>query len=188
MSMVGSFGSGTFDLMRTVVSSFAVASRSTVVALWLIHSSSRLVLTFQATSSAVSGLPSDHLSPSRSLYVHVSPSLEPFHDSARPGLVWKSLAALSVSVAYWMFHASYAATVTPISGFMLSMPCGSPTVKTTFFPPLPPLLSSWLWADTAIRTARRSAQGTMTRASRFMTADSLTRSHEIPVKKPLQPP
>ena len=53
--------------MTTVVSSFAVASRFTVVALWLIHSSSRLVLTFQAMSSAVSGLPSDHFRPGRSL-------------------------------------------------------------------------------------------------------------------------
>src|SRR5512132_2773920 len=87
-----------------------------------------------------------------------------------------------------MFHASYAATVTPISGFMLSMPCGSPTVKTTFFPPSPPLLSSWPWADTARTTARRSAQGIMTRASRFMARNSHTRSHEIPVQKPLQPP
>src|SRR3954452_16263005 len=144
--------------MTSVVSSFAVASRFAVVALWLIHSSSRLVLTVQATSSAVSGLPSDHLRPGRSLYVHVRPSFEPFHDSARPGIVWKSLAALSVSVAYWMFHASYAATVTPISGFMLSIPCGSPTSKMLALPPPPPP-ESWLWAETAIRTARRSAQG-----------------------------
>src|SRR4051812_10529024 len=71
---------------------------------------------------------------------------------------------------------------------MLSMPWGSPTLKTTFLPLSPPLVSSWLSADTAIRTARRSAQGTMTRASRFMTADSLTASHEIPVKEPLEPP
>src|SRR3954453_2650126 len=70
---------------------------------------------------------------------------------------------------------------------MLSMPWGSPTEKTDFLS-LPPLLSSWLWADTAIRTARRSAQGTMTRASRFMAADSLTASHQIPVEEPLQPP
>src|SRR6185295_2492150 len=69
---------------------------------------------------------------------------------------------------------------------MLSMPCGSPTSKMTGFFPLPP--ESWLWADTAIETARRSAQGTMTRASRFMGRDSLMRSHEIPVKEPLQAP
>ena len=35
----------------------------------------------------------------------------------------KSFAALSVSVAYWMFHASYAATVTPTVTFMLSTSC-----------------------------------------------------------------
>ena len=46
-------------------------------------------------------------------------------------MVWKSLAALSVSVAYWMFHASNAGTTTPISGLMLSMPWGSPTSKVT---------------------------------------------------------
>ena len=65
--MVGSFGSGTFDLITTVVGSGAVASRFTVVAEWLSHSSSRDVLIVQATSSAVSGLPSDHFRPSRSL-------------------------------------------------------------------------------------------------------------------------
>ena len=105
-SIVGSFGSGTLDLTTRVVSSVASASRFTVVALWLIHSSSREVLIVHAMSSAVSGSPSDHLRPSRSLYVQVLPSFEPFHDSARPGIVWKSSAALSVSVAYWMFHAS----------------------------------------------------------------------------------
>src|SRR3954454_20517385 len=70
---------------------------------------------------------------------------------------------------------------------MLSMPWGSPTVNTVFLS-LPPPSSSWLWADTAIRTARSSAQGTMTSASRFMVADSLTASHQIPVEKALEPP
>ena len=93
-------------MITTVVSSVASASRFTVVALWLIHSSSRDVLTVHAMSSAVSGSPSDHFRPSRSLYVQVLPPFELFHDSARPGMVWKSPAALSVSVAYWMFHAS----------------------------------------------------------------------------------
>ena len=40
-SIVGSFGSGTDDVISTVRSSIAVASRLTVVAEWLIHSSSR---------------------------------------------------------------------------------------------------------------------------------------------------
>ncbi len=51
------------------------------------------------------------------------PSADPFHDSASPGVTEKSLAALSVSVAYWMFQASNAATVTPTATFMLSMSC-----------------------------------------------------------------
>ena len=71
----------------------------------------------------MSGLPSDHFMFGCSLYVHVLPSAEPSHDSARPGVTEKSLAALSVSVAYWMFHASNAATVTPTATFMLSMSC-----------------------------------------------------------------
>ncbi len=83
-----------------------MAVRFTTVELALIHSSSRAVFTFQATSSEVSGFPSDHFRLSRSVYVQVRLSSEPFHDLARPGIVWKSLAALSVSVAYWMFHAS----------------------------------------------------------------------------------
>jgi hypothetical protein len=40
------------------------------------------------------------------VYVHVFLSGEDFHDWASPGIGWKSLAALSVSVAYWMFQAS----------------------------------------------------------------------------------
>src|SRR3954467_11532214 len=83
-------------------------------------------------SSAVRGWPSDHLRFGRSLYVHRFPSAEPFQDSARPGMVAKSLALLSVSVAYCMFHASKAATVTPRTGFMLSMPWVMPMVSTTF--------------------------------------------------------
>ncbi len=51
-----------------------------------------------ATSSAVSGWPSDHFMPGRSVYVYVLPSSEPSHDSARPGMTPKSFAALSVSV------------------------------------------------------------------------------------------
>ena len=61
-------------------------------------------------SSAVSGSPSDHCSPSRSVYVYVSPSSDASHDSARPGIVSKSSAALSVSVAYCRFHTSNAET------------------------------------------------------------------------------
>jgi hypothetical protein len=34
------------------------------------------------------------------------PSAEPFHDSASPGIGEKSFGDLSVTVAYWMFHAS----------------------------------------------------------------------------------
>ena len=44
----------------------------------------------------------------------------------------KSSAALSVSVAYCMFQASNAATVTPRTTFMLSMPCCMPMLRTTF--------------------------------------------------------
>ena len=65
------------------------------------------------------------------MYVHVLPSAEPFHDSASPGMGEKSFGDLSVTVAYWMFHASYEGTLTPTSGFMLSMFCVSPAVKTT---------------------------------------------------------
>ena len=46
-----------------------------------------------ATSSAVSGVSSDHLSPSRSVYVYVRPLFEASHDSARLGMVSKSAAA-----------------------------------------------------------------------------------------------
>ena len=66
-SIVGSFGSSTELLSTTVVGSGAVAVMFAVVAEWLSHSSSREVLIVQAMSSEVSGLPSDHLSPSRSL-------------------------------------------------------------------------------------------------------------------------
>ena len=59
----------------------------------------------------------------RSLYVQVLPSADPSQDSARPGVTEKSFAALSVSVAYWRFQASKAATVTPTVGFMLSTSC-----------------------------------------------------------------
>ena len=36
-----------------------------------------------------------------------------------------------------MFHASYAATVTPRTGFMLSIPCVMPMVRTSFPPSWP---------------------------------------------------
>ena len=65
--MTGSFGSGTLDLISSVVSSSALAVRFWVTAKWLNHSSSREVLTVQAMSSAVSGLPSDHFMSGRSL-------------------------------------------------------------------------------------------------------------------------
>src|SRR5215210_2293162 len=68
---------------------------------------------------------------------------------------------------------------------MLSMPCGSPTWKMTFFPPPLPL-SSWLWAATAVSRASRRTQGTMTSASRFMAEDSLMASGEMPVEEALQ--
>jgi hypothetical protein len=112
----------------------AFAVRFPVVAEWLSHSSSRERLIVYAMSSAVSGWPSDHLRFGRSLYVHRLPSAEPSHDSARPGVVAKSFAALSVRVAYYMFQASKAATVTPRSGFMLSIPCVMPMVRTTLPP------------------------------------------------------
>src|SRR3954471_15664469 len=71
-----------------------------------------------------------------------------------------------------------------MSGFMLSMPWGSPRSKAVCF--APPPLSSWLWADTAVRPARRRMQGTMTSASRFMADDSLMASGEIQVEEALQ--
>src|SRR4051794_21899764 len=80
-------------------------------------------------SSEVSGCPSDHLRFGRSLYVHVRLSGEEVHDRARPGIGAKSLLALSVSVAYWRFHSSYAATVTPTVGLALSRSCCSATVR-----------------------------------------------------------
>ena len=46
--------------MTTVCGSGAAAVRFAVTAEWLSHSSSREVLTVQAMSSEVSGLPSDH--------------------------------------------------------------------------------------------------------------------------------
>src|SRR4249920_1800646 len=125
--MVGSFGSGTELTIWTVRSSIAVASRLTVVAKWLIHSWSRDVLIVHAMSSAVSGSPSDHFSPSRNVYVYVSPSSDASHDSARPGIVAKSSAALSVSVAYWRFHSSYDDTRYPAVTFGLSRSWSSPT-------------------------------------------------------------
>ncbi len=66
--MVGSFGSGTELSMHHAWSGRApLAVRFATAAEWLSHSSSRAVLTVQAMSSEVSGLPSDHFSPSRSL-------------------------------------------------------------------------------------------------------------------------
>ena len=67
MSIVGSLGSGTELLITTVCGSGAVAVRFAVAAEWLSHPSLRAVFTFQTMSSEVSGLPSDHFSPSRSL-------------------------------------------------------------------------------------------------------------------------
>ena len=93
----------------TSVSESASAVSLPVVAKWLSHSSSREVLIVHATSSAVSGWPSDHLRSGRSVYVYSCPS--PSQDSASPGVIEKSSAFLSVSVAYCMFHASNAATV-----------------------------------------------------------------------------
>src|SRR4051812_48229098 len=83
-------------------------------------------------SSAVSGFPSDHLRFGRNVYVYVSPSSDAFHDSARPGIVLKSSAALSVSVAYWRFHSSYDATSTPTVTLGLSRSCVLPTRSTSF--------------------------------------------------------
>src|SRR3954447_13358206 len=77
-------------------------------------------------SSEVSGCPSDHLRFGRSLYVHVRLSGEEVHDRVRPGIGAKSLLALSVSVAYWRVHSSYAATATPTVGFPpSSSSCGA---------------------------------------------------------------
>src|SRR4051795_6398542 len=89
-------------------------------------------------SSEVSGCPSDHLRFGRSLYVQVRLSGDAVHEAARPGIGAKSFAALSVSVAYWRFQNSYAATVTPTVGFALSRSCVSATVSVSGLP-----LSSW---------------------------------------------
>ena len=66
-SIVGSFGSGIELSITTVVGSGARAVRLPTTAEWFSHSSLRAVLMVQTMSSEVSGLPSDHLSPSRSL-------------------------------------------------------------------------------------------------------------------------
>ncbi len=66
-SIVGSLGSGTEVFITTVCGSGAEAVRFTVTAEWLSHSSLRDVLIVQTMSSEVSGSPSDHFSPSRSL-------------------------------------------------------------------------------------------------------------------------
>ena len=73
----------------------------------------------------------------RSVYVQVLPSSEPFHSVARPGIVLKSVAALSVSVGRVMLYASNAATVTPRTGFMLSIPWTMPMVRVSFPPSWP---------------------------------------------------
>src|SRR3954447_17730350 len=109
-------------------------------------------------SSAVSGLPSDHLRFGRSLYVHVRLSGEEVHDRARPGIGAKSLLALSVSVAYWRFHSSYAATVTPTVGFALSRPCCSATVRATGLAPSWPAPPATANATTAAARASAAAK------------------------------
>ena len=68
-SIIGSFGSGTELVIFTVRSSMTVASRLAVVDEWFDHSWSRERLIVNATSSAVSGSPSLHVRPSRSVYV-----------------------------------------------------------------------------------------------------------------------
>ncbi len=65
--MVGSLGSGSAVTISTVRSSRAVAVRLPVTDAWLSHSCSAEVLMVHATSSAVSGSPSDHNRPSRSV-------------------------------------------------------------------------------------------------------------------------
>ncbi len=65
--MVGRRGSGSAVTISTVVSSMAVAVRFPVTEEWLSHSCSAEVLIVQATSSAVSGSPSDQSSPSRNV-------------------------------------------------------------------------------------------------------------------------
>ena len=68
-SIVGSFGSGTDDVISTVRSSIGGGREVGGGGEWLIHSWSRDVLIVHATSSAVSGSPSLHFRPSRSVYV-----------------------------------------------------------------------------------------------------------------------
>ena len=153
----------------------------------------------------MSGWPSDHFRSGRSVYVHVLPSAEPFHDSASPGMIEKSFADLSVSVAYCMFHASYAATVTPRSGFMLSIPCAIPTVEDDL------LAVVLAFAAAACRRAPASAASAATEPSTNFTPTLLkvcgadhSRSRgvrivhwtissigcirEVPVEEALQPP
>jgi hypothetical protein len=63
------------------------------------------------------------------VYVYVNPSSDSSHDSARPGIVSKSAAALSVSVAYWRVHSSYDDTRNPAVTFGLSRSWSKPTVS-----------------------------------------------------------
>jgi len=104
--MTGSLGSGTDERTTSVSGSGVVAVRFAVVEVWLIHSSLRDRLIVYATSSEVSGRPSDHFWFGRILYVHVLPSGDPFHDAASPGIGEKSFDDLPVSSAYCRFHAS----------------------------------------------------------------------------------
>ena len=75
---------------------------------------------------------------------------------------------------------------------MLSMSCGSPTVKTTacLVAASARWCRRWHRADTAIRTASEKCAGsTMTRSeSLHRRRTRLTRSHQVPVEEPLQPP
>src|SRR3954467_2238912 len=142
MSMTGSFGSATDDFRTTVCGSGAAAGLSATVCGSVCPSPRRARLIVYATSSEVSGRPSDHLRFGRSLYVHVRLSGDAVHDAARPGIGAKSFDALSVSVAYCRFQNSYAATVTPTVGFALSRSCWSPTVSVSGLP-----LS---WPDAAV--------------------------------------
>src|SRR4051794_5412780 len=109
-------------------------------------------------SSEVSGCPSDHLRFGRSLYVHVRLSGEEVHDRARPGIGAKSLLALSVSVAYWRFHSSYAATVTPTVGLALSRSCCSATVRPRGLAPSWPDAPATANATTAAALASAAAK------------------------------
>src|SRR5262245_26967790 len=81
--------------LAVTLSKFSTAGPFAVLA----ASSVMILLNVQAASSAVIGWPSDHLAV-RILNVHVSPSGDVVHDSARSGLGWSVLESGTVRKPY----------------------------------------------------------------------------------------